>query len=132
MWEDIGPNGGGPTNTIGSWDHGWSSGAAPVLTDQVLGIRPASPGFASFVAEPHPSGLAWAKGDVPTPKGALHLEWSFSSRSTSVRVDSPVPGTIVVPRHRPDAPARRKEVEAAAEATKVTVGAGSHWLLIAP
>ena len=31
MWEDIGPWGGGPKNADPSFDHGWSSGAAPVL-----------------------------------------------------------------------------------------------------
>jgi hypothetical protein len=95
MWETIGPNGGGPID--GSWNHGWSTGAAPVLTAYVLGVRPASPGFRSFVAEPHPSALQWVKGDVPTPKGNLHLEWTSAEAGFSVAVASPVPGKVVVP-----------------------------------
>jgi hypothetical protein len=37
MWEDIGPDGIAPRNSDPSWDHGWSSGAAPALTNYVLG-----------------------------------------------------------------------------------------------
>ena len=39
-------------------DHGWSSGAAPALTSFVLGVRPTSPGFATFTVTPHPGNLA--------------------------------------------------------------------------
>jgi hypothetical protein len=98
MWEDIGPNGGGPTNTHGqSWNHGWSSGAAPALTGYVLGIRPGSPGFGTFIAEPHPSDLEWARGKVPTPKGLLRVKWSHTPIKFKIEVNSPVPGTIVLP-----------------------------------
>src|SRR5207237_6127119 len=46
MWELIGPYGGGPPGPYPSWDHGWSSGAAPALTSYVLGVQPTSPGYA--------------------------------------------------------------------------------------
>src|SRR5262249_8130457 len=49
MWENIGPHGGGPTDRMGqSWEHGWSSGAAPALSNEVLGLEPGSPGFGTF------------------------------------------------------------------------------------
>jgi hypothetical protein len=133
MWENIGPYGGGPTNTDGSWQHGWSTGAAPVLTHEVLGVRPASPGYASFVAAPRLSGLAWARGDVPTPKGTLHFRWTISSLSTSVRVESPVPGTIIMPVTGRSVLLDGKAVQPQpGGVTKVSVGPGSHWLLISP
>jgi hypothetical protein len=76
-WELIGPYGGGPTDLHlgGSWDAGWSSGAAPALSQYVLGVTPTSPGYATYVVRPHVGGLAWAKGDVVTPRGLLHVEW---------------------------------------------------------
>jgi alpha-L-rhamnosidase-like protein len=99
MWETIGPYGGPPVDS--SWDHGWSSGAAPALTGYVLGISPAAPGFASFRAAPRPGDLAWARGDVPTPRGTIHFEWSRRGRRFTATVTSPVPGTVTLPGGKP-------------------------------
>jgi hypothetical protein len=102
MWESIGPDGGPPQSNYGpSWDHGWSSGAAPALTQFVLGVTPASPGFASFNAMPYPGVLAWARGDVPTPQGTIHFEWSRNGQKFTAKVVSPVPGTVTLPGHKP-------------------------------
>jgi hypothetical protein len=92
MWETIAPYGGGPVH--GSWDHGWSSGAAPALTNYVLGVQPTSPGFATFTVTPHfDDGVSFARGDVPTPHGTLHVEWKLdAARRPLIRVDAP-PGT---------------------------------------
>jgi hypothetical protein len=87
MWETIGPYGGGPTG--GSWDHGWSSGAAPALTNYVLGVRPTSPGFTTFVVTPHVEGLQWAAGDVPTPHGPIHVSWRAADGRAVLRVRAP-------------------------------------------
>jgi hypothetical protein len=76
MWETIGPYGGPPSDIHPSYDSGWSSGAAPALTEWVLGVTPTSPGFATFTVQPHRGDLAWAKGDVPTPHGLIHVEWT--------------------------------------------------------
>jgi len=97
MWETIGAGGSAPVGPNPSWDHGWSSGAAPALTDYVLGVTPASPGFGAYLAQPHPSGLFWAHGVVPTPHGPISFGWSRDGRQWTVRVSSPVPGTVVVP-----------------------------------
>jgi hypothetical protein len=72
-WETIGPNGSGPV--AGSWAHGWSTGAAPALTEYVLGVRPTGPGFKTFVVEPHGRDLTWATGSVPTPQGPILVSW---------------------------------------------------------
>jgi hypothetical protein len=89
-WETIGPYGSAPLG--GSWAHGWSSGAAPALTAYVLGVRPTSPGFRTFVVEPHPGGLPWARGVVPTPHGDLAVSWRSQGGKLAVTVDAP-PGT---------------------------------------
>jgi hypothetical protein len=86
-WEVIGPYGSGPPG--GSWAHGWSSGAAPALTAYVLGVRPTSPGFRTFVVEPHPGGLAWARGSVPTPHGDLRVSWSTARGELAISVEAP-------------------------------------------
>jgi len=94
MWEDIGPGGGAPRDPNPSYDHGWSSGAAPALTSYVLGVRPTSPGFATFVVDPHPgSTITSASGVVPTPQGDLSVSWQLVSGKPLVTVKAP-PGEI--------------------------------------
>jgi hypothetical protein len=88
-WETIGPDGGPPTDQHPSWDAGWSSGAAPALTAYVLGVRPTSPGYATFTVTPHPSGLEWATGKVPTPHGTIHVSWKLQNGKPVVKVTAP-------------------------------------------
>src|SRR3954462_7326892 len=72
-WETIAPYGGPPVNH--SWAHGWSGGAAPAPSEEMLAGRPTSPGFATFTVEPHAGAAIWAKGAVPTPHGPIHVDW---------------------------------------------------------
>ncbi len=97
MWETIGAAGGPPGDQTPSYDQGWSSGAAPALTNYALGVRPASPGFGSYVAEPHPADLRWARGNVPTPHGTISFSWDYGARKMTAKVDAPVGGRIVLP-----------------------------------
>jgi hypothetical protein len=92
MWETIGPYGGRPTDGSPSFDAGWSSGAAPALTQYVLGVAPTSPGFKTFTVNPHPGDLQSAEGDVPTPLGVIHVSWSQTEDDLALRVVAP-PGT---------------------------------------
>ncbi len=95
MWETIGPFGQGPIGD--SWEHGWSSGAAIALTGYVLGIRPAEPGYRSFLAEPEPSGVSWADGTVPTPHGPIEFSWKQTSSAFTAAINTPVGGTMILP-----------------------------------
>jgi hypothetical protein len=95
MWETIGPFGGPPTDDHPSFDSGWSSGGAPALTQYALGVAPTSPGFATFTVHPRPNDLLWAKGDVPTPHGLIHVEWHRLFGRAFVKVTAPA-GTKLV------------------------------------
>jgi hypothetical protein len=97
MWETIGPYGGGPTDQHQSWDAGWSSGAAPALTQHVLGIIPVTPGFATFSVDPHPIGLSSASGSVTTPHGDISVSLKVVDGSTIVKVDAPAGTRQVAP-----------------------------------
>ncbi len=75
--------------------HGWSAGATPALSRYVLGVRPLTPGYRTFLAEPQPGDLSWARGRVPTPRGPVAVDWTVSAHaagSVTVTVDVP-PGT---------------------------------------
>jgi hypothetical protein len=134
MWESIGAGGAAPVGGDPSWEHGWSSGAAPALTAEVLGVTPAAPGFGAYSAAPHPSGLAYASGSVPTPHGSISFAWRRTTRALTATVDSPVPGTLTLPLvggatldGRPLAP---RHAFAHGGETIVHVGPGSHRLVV--
>jgi hypothetical protein len=95
MWENIDAATGKPDDVIPSWNHGWSSGAAPALTTHVLGVKPVAPGFAKFTVVPHPGDLQWAKGDIPTPRGTIKVSWRLVAGKPVVTVVAPR-GTVWV------------------------------------
>ena len=66
--------------------HGWSSGPAFWLMEQVLGIRPTAPGFAETTIRPDLIDLAWARGAEPTPHGLLHVDLSKSAGKSGLHV----------------------------------------------
>ena len=49
--------------------HGWAAGPTAWLTEHVLGLAPASPGFGRLAVCPHLGGLDVACGAIPTPRG---------------------------------------------------------------
>ena len=55
--------------------HGWSASPASYLPLRVLGIRPLEPGYRTFVVDPVPGDLEWARGTVVTPHGPIHANW---------------------------------------------------------
>jgi hypothetical protein len=76
MWEAIGQFGSidGYQGSYASMASGWSSGGAPLLTRYMLGVRPTSPGYASFTVEPHLGDHAWVQGAVPVPGGSISVD----------------------------------------------------------
>ncbi len=53
--------------------HGWSSGIAPWLMEQIIGIVATGPGFSTVNIRPDLIDLQWAKGAEPTPRGILSV-----------------------------------------------------------
>lgn len=70
--------------------HPWSSGATAWLTEHVLGITPAAPGFESCRIKPYFGPLNWAKGAMPSPKGPIEVSWKRTGRSILLLVAPPV------------------------------------------
>jgi alpha-L-rhamnosidase-like protein len=130
MWETIGPDGSPPVNSTPSYDHGWSSGAAPALTNYELGVMPTSPGFGTYLAEPHPGDLRWARGTVPTPHGSIEFRWAYVGGAITATVVSPVPGTIALPADG-SATLDGKSIPEQFGVTSVRVPSGTHTLVVA-
>lgn len=73
----------------GDLSHSW--GATPLyqLSARVLGVQPLTPGFARFTVTPHPCGLDWAKGVVPTPHGEIQVAWRKQGEHLTLELTVP-------------------------------------------
>jgi hypothetical protein len=85
-----------------SLSQGWSGGGSQAaLSGHILGIRPATPGFATWVAQPQPGNLQWAQGQTPTRYGPIVVRWQRGSDDRSfrmtVRAPSGTAGEVSVP-----------------------------------
>ncbi len=56
-----------------SFCHGWASGPTAWMSQNVLGIQPMEPGFATVRIAPQLGSLKWAEGTYPTPRGPIHV-----------------------------------------------------------
>jgi alpha-L-rhamnosidase len=78
--------------------HGWSSGPAYWLTEQVLGIRPEAPGFSKVIIRPDLIDLSWARGAEPTPNGQIEIDLrSEHGFHAAIALPSGVEATVLFP-----------------------------------
>jgi len=57
------------------WTHAWGAAPANLIPRWVGGIRPLTPGFQTFLIDPHPADLEFFTLRHPTPHGPVELEW---------------------------------------------------------
>jgi hypothetical protein len=69
-------------NEIATTSHAWCSGPTALLPQKVLGVEPVSAGWKTFSVKPNPCDLKWAKGIVPTPYGAISVDWKEDEKGT--------------------------------------------------
>ena len=53
--------------------HAWGANPVYLFGKYLLGVKPTSPGYQSYLIEPSLAGLAWIKGKVPTPNGNVEV-----------------------------------------------------------
>jgi hypothetical protein len=70
------------------WNHAWGAAPANVIPRYVLGVRPASAGFAKATIAPQLGSLTHAEGTVPTIRG--HVRVVVDAQPLSVAVTIPV------------------------------------------
>ena len=61
------------------WNHAWGAAPANLLPRFVLGAQPAAPGWDTATIRPCTSGLRFARGKVPTPRGPIEVDWTNDS-----------------------------------------------------
>jgi len=87
----------GSNSLFVSLAHGWSSGPAPWLSQEILGIRSTSPGFRSALIRPDLAGLQWAKGIIPTPLGPILISIQSGGDSVDLEVPRGIEVTVSMP-----------------------------------
>jgi alpha-L-rhamnosidase len=117
------------------------------IQQTLLGVRPTSPGYASFDVSPPPSGLDWAGGNVPTPRGTIAVAWRRpASPGSEFVLDVTVPANASATVHLSAAASRDvtdggrplhgapgiRQVTARHGEVVVGVGAGHYELRAAP
>jgi len=81
--------------------HGYGAAPTYFLTTLALGVRPVAPGFSRFLVAPNPgTGLDWAEGAVPSPRGTIPVSWARGSQifSLALTVPAGTVATVSVPR----------------------------------
>jgi hypothetical protein len=137
LWEKVSPTGGVAVKTgtdpidNNSLAHGWSTGPTWQLSQYVLGPAPVEPGYRTWTIEPHVGDLRWAKGQVPTPYGALAVSWSKSTQEFRLEVDAPAQtsGVVDLPPHtgRDHVTVDGRQV---GETTALHLSAGTHVITL--
>ncbi|MEZ4774383.1 MAG: hypothetical protein R3D00_14455 [Bacteroidia bacterium] len=97
-WENFGDTG------IGTLSHAWSAAPTFYLTTQVLGVDlgyPHATDDATVHISPQSETVEWAEGDVPHPKGIIHVEWRIQGPDLWLEYTAPQGVTCIVkPRGR--------------------------------
>ncbi len=67
--------------------HAWGAVPLNIIARYVLGVTPLEPGFKKARIAPHPAGIRYLKGTVPTAAGPITVE----IKDGEVTVDTAVP-----------------------------------------
>ncbi len=75
--------------TFVSLCHGWSSGPAAWLMEQVLGIQPTAAGFSKVSIRPDLCGMQYARGGQPCPHGLLKVDYRHEDSDFQAAIELP-------------------------------------------
>jgi len=97
----VGPNDAVPNTQCGivSLCHPWGAGPVKWLNEEVLGIVPTTPGFATYDVVPHPGRtLTRVSGTTPTPRGEIRASFNVATGDGSVSAPTGTIGRIGIPK----------------------------------
>ncbi|ORY21516.1 Six-hairpin glycosidase-like protein [Naematelia encephala] len=101
FWEFSTPEGTPFLDRFCSLAHPFSAQPVFHIGSYILGVRPTSPGFATYIVEPRlglAKDLTFAQGRVPTPYGQVEVEWQRSEKHFTITVKTPrgIVGTLAL------------------------------------
>lgn len=71
------------------WNHAWGAAPANLIPRWLMGIRPLTAGFSSFVINPRPGSLRHAQIRVPTLKGTIDVAYERTDEERILNVSVP-------------------------------------------
>lgn len=82
-----------------TWNHAWGAAPANVIARQLIGIRPALPGFRDIVIQPRIGNLEKASLKMPTPRGDISVSIE-NGKTFRMKIETPPDTTtrIILPR----------------------------------
>ncbi len=100
LWEKLNQDG-TDVDANASLAHGWATGPVSSLSGYLVGARPVTAGYKTWIIAPQPGNVTWAQGQIPTPSGALVSRWRRGHRDSSWTLTMAAPkgtsGTVAVP-----------------------------------
>ena len=81
--------------------HPWSTAPTAELPRILLGVRPIVRGWSKVRIDPVAGGLDWARGRVPTPRGAIGIGWTREDAGLRLELDLPAGIQAVLPSGAP-------------------------------
>lgn len=99
FWETLDASGRPAFGAHTSLCHAWAAGPTAELSRFVLGAQPTKPGWGEWAVAPQTLGLSSAQGEVPTPLGAVRVNWKFCGTLLTMSVEAPAgtTGTVTLP-----------------------------------
>jgi alpha-L-rhamnosidase len=82
------------------WNHAWGAAPANIITRQLWGIRPVTPGFSRVIINPQLGKLSSTQIIVPTIKGAIRASYkrvSFNADLFSIDIPDGISADFVIP-----------------------------------
>jgi alpha-L-rhamnosidase len=118
--------------TDGDYSHGWGGTPLIQMSSRILGVTPATPGFAKIAIRPQPCGLKFARGVVPTPHGNVDVDWRREGAQFTLKVTVPSGTTahIVLPVAGTQVSVDGVALKAAKPGAAIPVVAGAHTLTV--
>jgi len=68
----------------GTHSHPWSSTPASAIAEGLMGIKPTTPGWSTWIAKPAPGNLTSVAIAVPTPRGSIMANFSKTTNQTQL------------------------------------------------
>jgi alpha-L-rhamnosidase len=101
-WNEIlKPNDPVPNSQSGltSLCHPWGAGVVKWLNEEILGIKPTKPGFATYDIMPHPGrNLTHLSGETPTPSGGIRVDLNFDKGNGTISSPHGTIGRLGIPK----------------------------------
>ncbi len=106
------------------WNHAWGAAPANIVTRNMWGITPSKPGFSVASIHPQLANLTSSKIKVPTIKGEIIGEYSYSDNKKTYIITLPkgMQGEFIVSKKQPSAYLNNKKMRITKGIVKLTEG----------